>query len=304
MKHEESTMGRKMKDMALLRALFRPYMEAKKKREHARYLNSPDSYYLKTLRGIHSGKRCFIIGNGPSLRADDLDKLVGEYTFAANKIYKIFEQTQWRPTYYVSVDRSFLHQQYANIRIDDLGHLFIAADKKACIEGSTRKVTKINCEAPNFEVRINRWNDMTAYVSEDASSYLCDKGTVTFVSIQLAIYMGFSEIYLLGVDHCYSKYRDASGKLHVDNTLQDNFENVQYPDAGPFYPNTSQYVYEISREYCDNHGIKIYNATRGGRLEVFERVDFDKIIGGGLNDKLIVIHLKLPSACFMESEAA
>lgn len=36
-------------------------------------------------------------------------------------------------------------------------------------------------------------------------------------------------------------------------------------------------TFEKAREYADGHGIKIYNATRGGKLEVFERVNFDKL---------------------------
>lgn len=35
--------------------------------------------------------------------------------------------------------------------------------------------------------------------------------------------------------------------------------------------------YQAARRYAETHGIKIYNATRGGELEVFERVDFDSL---------------------------
>ena len=61
---------------------------------------------IRKFKNIHSGERCFIIGNGPSLNADDLDKLAeqGYVTFAFNRIYHIFDQTDWRPTYYMSQD--------------------------------------------------------------------------------------------------------------------------------------------------------------------------------------------------------
>ena len=35
--------------------------------------------------------------------------------------------------------------------------------------------------------------------------------------------------------------------------------------------------YMCAKEYAERHEIKIYNATRGGKLEVFERVDFDSL---------------------------
>ena len=36
-------------------------------------------------------------------------------------------------------------------------------------------------------------------------------------------------------------------------------------------------AYKIAKKYAETHGIKIYNATRGGEMEVFERVDFDSL---------------------------
>ena len=36
--------------------------------------------------------------------------------------------------------------------------------------------------------------------------------------------------------------------------------------------------YKAAKQYADLHGIRICNATRGGKLEIFERVDFDLFI--------------------------
>ena len=61
---------------------------------------------MKQFKDLYQGKRCFIIGNGPSLKADDLDCLKNEYTFAANRIYEILDKTDWRPWAYVVVDKN------------------------------------------------------------------------------------------------------------------------------------------------------------------------------------------------------
>ena len=71
---------------------------------------------LAALKDKHQGKRAFIIGNGSSLRISDLDRLTGEITFACNKIYLAFDQTQWRPTYYVAGDRLFFMQTWFYLR--------------------------------------------------------------------------------------------------------------------------------------------------------------------------------------------
>ena len=63
-----------------------------------------DNNYWESLRNQYSGQRGFIIGNGPSLRVEDLDSLQGEITIASNKIYMIFPKTPWRPTFYTIAD--------------------------------------------------------------------------------------------------------------------------------------------------------------------------------------------------------
>ena len=60
---------------------------------------------ISDMKDSHKGERCFIIGNGPSLSADDLDKLIDEDCFGVNEIHKIFPKTNWRPKYYLIMDR-------------------------------------------------------------------------------------------------------------------------------------------------------------------------------------------------------
>ena len=88
------------------------YIEKKKNLEKKREMNflaehidfNLNNYRLIRYKDKHLGQRCFIIGNGPSLKAKDLDKIKGEFSFGANMIYKIFPETNWRPTYYFVED--------------------------------------------------------------------------------------------------------------------------------------------------------------------------------------------------------
>ncbi len=269
---------RSIKEIERIRILAKPYLDWKKRKHHEIYLCTPDHFYLKTLKGIHEGQRCFIIGNGPSLRAADLDMLKTEYTFAANWIFKIFDQTNWRPTYYLCVDEKVLLAAQNEFFNYNLGHMFLRYGVCNLI-APTNKITKIYIEDIQFDPFKNKAYDTTKYISEDVSDHLCDGITVTFEAIQLAIFMGFKEIYLIGVDHNYSHVTDLSGNIQVDTTVKNHFgcEKFNPKTDYPANLNTSQYSYTIAKEYCDTHGIKIYNATRGGKLEVFKRVDFDKL---------------------------
>lgn len=272
-----------IKEIKAVRVLVSPYMCWKKKKDHERYQHTPDYFYLKTLKGIHDGKRCFIIGNGPSLRAADLDLLRGEYTFAANRIFNIFSQTDWRPYYYLITDKKMLKEIQNNLTKYDLGHMFLRYGSTN-LDGPTNKLTKIYVGLlynPN-----NPWAyDDKKYISEDVAHHFCDAFTVTFNSIQLAIYMGFKEIFLLGVDHTFSRTYDPAGKLQVDSGVKDHFDGSEL--AIPAAVNTNVYAFAVAREYCDTHGIKIFNATRGGKLEVFERINFDELMTNSTNQLLI-----------------
>mgnify|MGYP003295767544 CR=1 FL=1 len=70
---------------------------------------------LKSLKDKFDGQRCFLIGNGPSLSAEDLEKVRGEYSFSCNKIYKAFDKTNFRPCFYIVDDYALVKEDYENI---------------------------------------------------------------------------------------------------------------------------------------------------------------------------------------------
>ena len=236
--------------------------------------------YLKKIKDRYKGQRCFVIGNGPSLKASDLDKLKKEITFASNRIYKIFDSTDWRPTYFTIFDESVGKSEGV---IDGINSFscemkFVREEGQYIfgkIKGSVCYVRSLSSrkylDNPNF--------------SEDMTEKTYSIATVTYISLQLARHMGFSEIYLLGMDnrYAYSMLRDgtivksADGKDHFSDKEDENpKEQEQMPK---YVPATWEMdvAYSFAEEYSREHGFRIYNATRGGKLEAFERVDFDSL---------------------------
>jgi hypothetical protein len=122
-------------------------------------------------------------------------------------------------------------------------------------------------------------------------SRVCYAGfSVTYCMLQWAAYMGFKEIFLLGIDH--SNYRtDMKDMVNGNDTTHfskdysvtgllkyhDHIADINLLLAG------STKAYECAETYTRRHGIRIYNATRGGELEFFERVDFDTLFWAGNN---------------------
>ena len=99
--------------------------------------------------------------------------------------------------------------------------------------------------------------------------------------MQIALYMGFNQIYLLGVDHNYQRIIDENGNVIEDKNAKDYFcedydLNIKEQVVHDMGQNTR--AYRDVKRYCDDTECAvIYNATRGGKLEGFERDDFDKL---------------------------
>ncbi len=252
------------------RATLKPLREAAYAARYApanrRLLNSTAAV-LEGYRDKHRGERCFIIGNGPSLTPEDLSMLKEEVCFGVNQIYDIFAKTDWRPSYYCVSDLKLLS------RIKDDIENKISCQMFTCID-LNRKGTAVNSSC---YVRMKGIGNTTGLLpfSADASDCIYSPMTVTYMCLQLAVYMGFSEIYLLGVDHNYAVSVDESGNI-VRQDVPDHFSSG-YTTLFPFNQGKATLAYESAKAYCDGHGVKVFNATRGGKLEVFERVDLDSL---------------------------
>jgi hypothetical protein len=225
------------------------------------------------LKNKHIGRRCFIIGNGPSLKADDLEKLYlnNEISFAANRISSIFNQTQWRPTYYSVIDPTIQRKEINMISKTE-------AELKFLKQSSFIWTRKINGRCLYLNDIIGRRLLKNPIFSSDISKSVYAIATVTYVSMQLAVFMGIKEIYLLGVDNSYKRQEKEDGSIIVNNPIGSYFKgsDVKY-DNIPASVWEMNIAYKQAREYAEIHDIKIINATRGGQLNIFPRVDFDTL---------------------------
>lgn len=116
--------------------------------------------------------------------------------------------------------------------------------------------------------------------SDDIAAGIYNSSTGMYTAVQIAAYMGFTEIYLIGVDHHFRISQNNAGQIVVDNSVKDYFSEKYNQDKENLYiPNTekSTLTYVAMKSHCDKRGIHVYNATRGGKLEVFPRIDFDSL---------------------------
>ena len=231
---------------------------------------------LAKLKDSRKGEKCIIVGNGPSLLADDLEVVYkkGIETFATNRIFKIFDQTDWRPTYYVSEDILLMEDAQDIIRDMDVEKRFIPINLK-WFQG---------VDIPNadyFYIEYNKEITETFNLSIDIPHCIRCRGTVTVTCLQLAIYMGFSEIYLIGVDHSFAKMFDRNGNVVIDDSIKNHFTDDYDQgiiDQGFNVDNATAAYMDVERLSRKMGTFRVFNATRGGKLEVFERVDLDDVL--------------------------
>lgn len=215
---------------------------------------------LRQLKNKYNGGRCFIIGNGPSLRHEDLRMMAGEVTFACNSLIKLFDEIPFKPTYYFAQDNHIIldNKEY----IEKLDTVRFVKAHYACryhIPG----VTYYKMLFPKKPIGF----------SSNIANVVYSGQTVTYSMIQFAAYMGLKEIYLIGVDCNYSKDNSV---ITADSYFDKRLFNSSRAYAAPEV-DTNLLAYARAKEVCDKQGVKIYNATRGGTLEIFPRVDFDSL---------------------------
>ena len=234
---------------------------------------------LHSYKNRHRGQRCFLIGNGPSLTIGDLELLHNEVTFGCNRLYKMFEKTNWRPTYYCMIDA--LIAKYSS---RDL------AETVECPMFTNIHTKDLMKYPPKHLVFARNLGAKHYRVSPHFESYYVPSGaTVMTFMLELAMYMGFTEIYLLGVDctsslsssgHCVKGYfNEEMIKKDVERIRRRlNNPSLTAEQVADYYFRQSTSSYTLIREYADKHGFHIYNATRGGMLEAFERRNLDEVV--------------------------
>lgn len=218
---------------------------------------------LRSYKNIHKGNRCFIVATAPSLNLSDLDLIKNEYSFGVNSIVNIFDKTSWRPTYYGIQDSGV-----EKVKDKFLQHRSEIKEFFVGISPYKKLVPHFECPQVNYLLNILDHDKPgikhILRTTKDADKFLYDGFSITFSMIELAMYMGFSEIVLLGVDCDYS-----GEKAHFDD----------YTTAK--VPNASINMYQAfcqMREYAEENNVKIINASRGFKLKAFDCIDLETVL--------------------------
>ncbi len=231
------------------RRLDKKYEVISKKRKYQR---------ANAFKDIHKGERCFIVATGPSLKYINLDLLKNEHTFGVNALCLNFPKMGFETEYFVISDyKAFakLHKVVEKYSLE----FFVCCE----VPESECYYSILTRRDNNYIIDYNKhifYNDIKKGVGNG--------NTVVLQAIQIAAFMGFREIYLLGVDCNYNL--PDNEKYFIDHGIRNKY----------FKENGYAMIEDFKRikQYEDAWKIKIYNASVGGMLDVFPRVDLEKIL--------------------------
>lgn len=225
---------------------------------------------LAALKDIHKGKRAFIIGNGPSLKQTDLSKLKNEITFCMNRFYLAFPELGFTATY-LCISNELVVEQF----VDDINALTIPK----FISWRSRPYFSSDLPASKLPTFI-----YTTYTgpgfARDVRGRVWEGATVTNLALQLAYHMGIAKAILIGVDHNFTSKGEAN-KLVVSQGDDPNHFMPNYFGKGVKWRlpdlDTSEVGYVFARDAYRQVGREVLDATVGGKLTVFPKVDYNSL---------------------------
>ncbi len=221
---------------------------------------------LTALKDSHRGERCFLIGNGPSLKQTDLSKLAGEFCFGFNRIFLAENELQFRPTVLVSINDLVIEQSAAEFKALAMPKFFAWRSHRWVGMDEQTHYIYTSYTTPKF--------------SKDVSGRVWEGATVTNVALQLAYHMGFSKVILVGVDHSFVTKGKPNTTIQSEGDDPNHFSGAyfgkgfrwQLPDL-----ETSELAYRMAKEAYEADGRQVVDATIGGKLTVFPKVAYQSL---------------------------
>jgi len=234
---------------------------------------------IDACRNLHIGERAFIIANGPSLRVADLEQMKNEITFAANKVYLSYDQTNWRPTYWCCSDRLVAEQNKSTI--SRLPHIKFGA---YVVEAELASIPSTYIIPMTRRVS----GKQGALADIDLSKGVHPGVSVVLFMLKLAYWMGISTIYVIGLDFDFAvPTGSANGEKVAGNEVivsagEVNHFHPDYRKPGEKW--TYPLLDEQRKEFAlikwrfEAEGRRILNASRRSKLNVFDRIELEKVL--------------------------
>jgi len=219
---------------------------------------------VEQFKDIHKGQRCFVIGTGPSLNKVNFSLIKNEILFGVNRLYKGYDKFDINCKYYGvsgNTDWILLHKDLLKLNTVLFSpHV-----------GDGQKTVRCPVRSPHV---------FDGHFSKDPTKSLRGGGSVIIsICLQVAYYMGFSKVYLLGCDCDYTNQFYFDGTAPTDKEYAyarkvDSKNNLLTGDWSRIFNS-----YKTCKKVYEEAGREIVNCTVGGKLEIFRRQTLEDLFG-------------------------
>jgi hypothetical protein len=222
---------------------------------------------LLKFKDLHRGEDCFIIGNGPSLNKMDLKPLKNYHTFGLNKIYLMFEKIDLNLSYHVAVNRLVIEQSVNEFEA-------LACPSFLSFRAARDIVRQLD------HIYMIETGGVPHMFQGDIARKIFEGYTVTFIALQIAYYMGFQNCYLIGVDHNFKAVGNPNEIQLLTGEDRNHFDARYFLNNKWQLPDLegSELSYHLAKFHFERSGRIIYDATVGGKLQIFPKILFEKAI--------------------------
>jgi hypothetical protein len=221
---------------------------------------------LVTVHNRHAGERCVLIANGPSLNRMDLSFLRQHTVIGMNKIFLGFRKFNFYPKYYVAVNRKVLEQSANDIH------------KLNCVKFISDRADGL-IDEDGLTYRINTTRAPKRFC-HDIGQGVHEGWTVTYAALQVAYYLGFREVIVIGMDHRF-QYAGAPNQAGKLDGPDPNHFSPDYFGHGQAWDNPdlahSEESYRVARIEYERDGRHIIDATLDGACDIFEKADYRRL---------------------------
>jgi len=216
------------------------------------------------LHNRHQGERAVIVANGPSLNKMTLDFLRKENVIGLNKIFLGIEKFGFYPRYLVAMNEKVIEQSVTDLKALN------------CVKFLSHHGADGFIDEDALTYHFNTKNPKQRFY-KDISKGLHEGWTVTYAALQIAFYLGFKEIVIIGLDHRF-EYDGKKNELKVLDGADPNHFCENYFGFGQewHHPDLtkSEESFSIARKMYEDNGRKILDATVNGECNVFDKVDY------------------------------
>lgn len=254
----------------------------------------------RKFRGMYDGKRCFILGNGPSLNQHNLSLLKDEFVFCVNEFVRFEKITNVCPNFYVVADSKFFELDYS----DEEDRSFI--DKVKHLKDINSDVLFFAPIYAKQSVEKYGWSDVFSTYYFKNGIYFDDSykkeihldamipsmNAVVQYAVLIAIYMGFNEIILLGTEQtnifgnlrAFMSSNEISEYAFSMTEKERAWKNCKLteftlPDTLRGYARIFE-IYESLYRYCKYWGIDMYNCSQETLIQGIPKKSFESVFTG------------------------